>query len=151
MLLEQSNFSWLKFQVLWNLFKPNLKKIDSCLNWSLNKDQMKTAIVNLICINWTHVYFKHNSWSKMMFILEWFHCICIIFYLLTILNNFYIYVNIVPLCWLCLYFRTTVLQSMKLGIDVNRHKEIIVKAISGLTLLLLKHFKLNHVYQVNIT
>ncbi|ESO85181.1 hypothetical protein LOTGIDRAFT_221410 [Lottia gigantea] len=42
---------------------------------------------------------------------------------------------------------TTVLQSMKLGIDVNRHKEIIVKAISGLLLLLLKHFKLNHIYQ----
>lgn len=42
----------------------------------------------------------------------------------------------------------TVLQSMKLGIDVNRHKEIIVKAISALLLLLLKHFKLNHVYQV---
>lgn len=40
---------------------------------------------------------------------------------------------------------------MKLGIDVNRHKEIIVKAISGLLLLLLKHFKLNHVYQVRIT
>lgn len=37
---------------------------------------------------------------------------------------------------------------MKLGIDVNRHKEIIVKAISALLLLLLKHFKLNHVYQV---
>ncbi|XP_013414716.1 striatin-interacting protein 1 [Lingula anatina] len=42
---------------------------------------------------------------------------------------------------------TTVLQSMKLGIDVNRHKEVIVKAISGLLLLLLKHFKLNHIYQ----
>ncbi|XP_076338024.1 striatin interacting protein isoform X2 [Tachypleus tridentatus] len=41
----------------------------------------------------------------------------------------------------------TVLQSMKLGIDVNRHKEIIVKAISGILLLLLKHFKINHVYQ----
>ncbi|XP_071500969.1 striatin-interacting protein 1 homolog isoform X2 [Diadema antillarum] len=41
----------------------------------------------------------------------------------------------------------TVLQSMKLGVDVNRHKEIIVKAISALLLLLLKHFKLNHVYQ----
>jgi len=41
----------------------------------------------------------------------------------------------------------TVLQSMKLGVDVNRHKEIIVKAISGLLLLLLKHLKLNHVYQ----
>ncbi|XP_035677679.1 striatin-interacting protein 1-like isoform X1 [Branchiostoma floridae] len=41
----------------------------------------------------------------------------------------------------------TVLQSMKLGIDVNRHKEIIVKAISAVLLLLLKHFKLNHVYQ----
>ncbi|XP_078410808.1 striatin-interacting protein 1-like isoform X2 [Cetorhinus maximus] len=41
----------------------------------------------------------------------------------------------------------TVLQSMKLGIDVNRHKEIIVKAISALMLLLLKHLKLNHVYQ----
>lgn len=41
----------------------------------------------------------------------------------------------------------TVLQSMKLGIDVNRHKEIITKAISGILLLLLKHFKLNHAYQ----
>ncbi|CAH1783106.1 unnamed protein product [Owenia fusiformis] len=42
---------------------------------------------------------------------------------------------------------TTVLQSMKLGIDVNRHKEIIVKSISGLLLLLLKHLKINHIYQ----
>uniref|UniRef100_A0A803XX45 Striatin interacting protein 2 n=1 Tax=Meleagris gallopavo TaxID=9103 RepID=A0A803XX45_MELGA len=42
----------------------------------------------------------------------------------------------------------TVLQSMKLGIDVNRHKEIIVKSISALLLLLLKHFKLNHIYQL---
>ncbi|KFV67177.1 Striatin-interacting protein 2, partial [Dryobates pubescens] len=41
----------------------------------------------------------------------------------------------------------TVLQSMKLGIDVNRHKEIIVKSISAVLLLLLKHFKLNHIYQ----
>jgi len=41
----------------------------------------------------------------------------------------------------------TVLQSMQLGIDVNRHKEIIVKAVSAILLLLLKHFKLNHVYQ----
>ena len=39
---------------------------------------------------------------------------------------------------------------MKLGIDVNRHKEIIVKSISALLLLLLKHFKLNHIYQVSI-
>lgn len=46
--------------------------------------------------------------------------------------------------------RTTVLQSMKLGVDVNRHKEIIVKAISAVLLLLLKHFKLNHVYQVSM-
>ncbi|MEJ1278004.1 striatin interacting protein 2 [Cricetulus griseus] len=42
---------------------------------------------------------------------------------------------------------TTVLQSMKLGVDVNRHKEVIVKAISAVLLLLLKHFKLNHIYQ----
>ncbi|XP_058510916.1 striatin-interacting protein 2 isoform X3 [Ochotona princeps] len=41
----------------------------------------------------------------------------------------------------------TVVQSMKLGIDVNRHKEIIVKSISALLLLLLKHFRLNHIYQ----
>uniref|UniRef100_A0A8C7H8I5 Striatin interacting protein 1 n=1 Tax=Oncorhynchus kisutch TaxID=8019 RepID=A0A8C7H8I5_ONCKI len=46
---------------------------------------------------------------------------------------------------------TTVLQSMKLGVDVNRHKEIIVKAISAILLLLLKHFKLNHIYQVLAT
>merc|ERR1719340_287487 len=36
---------------------------------------------------------------------------------------------------------------MKLGIDVNRHKEIIVKSVSAILLLLLKHFKVNHVYQ----
>ncbi|OAD53293.1 Protein FAM40A [Eufriesea mexicana] len=41
----------------------------------------------------------------------------------------------------------TVFQSMRLGIDVNRHKEIIVKAVSAILLLLLKHFKLNHIYQ----
>ncbi|CAK9804155.1 Striatin-interacting protein 1 [Anthophora quadrimaculata] len=41
----------------------------------------------------------------------------------------------------------TVFQSMKLGIDVNRHKEIIVKAVSAILLLLLKHFKVNHIYQ----
>ena len=37
----------------------------------------------------------------------------------------------------------TVMQSMKLGIDVNRHKEIIVKAVSAILLLLLKHFKVH--------
>ncbi|KXJ12237.1 striatin-interacting proteins 2 [Exaiptasia diaphana] len=42
---------------------------------------------------------------------------------------------------------STVLHSMRLGIDVNRHKEIIVKAISGLLFILLKHLKLNHIYQ----
>ena len=41
----------------------------------------------------------------------------------------------------------SVVQSMKLGIDVNRHKEVIIKAISGILILLLKHFKNNHVYQ----
>ncbi|XP_034948601.1 striatin-interacting protein 1 homolog isoform X2 [Chelonus insularis] len=41
----------------------------------------------------------------------------------------------------------TVLQSMKLGIDVNRHKEIINKAVSAILLLLLKHLKINHIYQ----
>lgn len=51
----------------------------------------------------------------------------------------------------CVGNRITVLQSMKLGIDVNRHKEIIVKAISALLLLLLKHFKLNHIYQVRLS
>ncbi|XP_037087577.1 LOW QUALITY PROTEIN: striatin-interacting protein 1-like [Pollicipes pollicipes] len=41
----------------------------------------------------------------------------------------------------------SVLHSMKLGIDVNRQKEVIAKAVSAVLLLLLKHFKLNHVYQ----
>jgi hypothetical protein len=39
------------------------------------------------------------------------------------------------------------MQSMKLGIDVNRQKEIIVMAVSGILLLLLKHYKINHIYQ----
>ncbi|PAA67327.1 hypothetical protein BOX15_Mlig009864g1 [Macrostomum lignano] len=41
----------------------------------------------------------------------------------------------------------TLVQSLRLSVDVNRHKEVIVKAISALLLLLLKHFKVNHVYQ----
>ncbi|XP_044741367.1 striatin-interacting protein 1 homolog isoform X2 [Chrysoperla carnea] len=41
----------------------------------------------------------------------------------------------------------TVVQSMELGIDIHRHKEIIVKGVSAILFLLLKHFKLNHVYQ----
>jgi hypothetical protein len=60
---------------------------------------------------------------------------------------------------------SSVLESMQLGIDVNRHKvlklivmfasssanylqEIVMKAVTALLLLMLKHFKLNHVYQV---
>jgi len=42
----------------------------------------------------------------------------------------------------------TVMQSMKLGIDVNRHKEIIVKSVSAILLLLLKHFKVKVVAQM---
>jgi hypothetical protein len=38
--------------------------------------------------------------------------------------------------------------TVKLGIDSNRHKEILIKAISGIILLMLKHFKVNHIYQV---
>ncbi|XP_055594022.1 striatin-interacting protein 1 homolog isoform X2 [Uranotaenia lowii] len=41
----------------------------------------------------------------------------------------------------------TVTQSTKLGMDVSRHKEIIVKAVSAILLLYLKHFKINHIYQ----
>lgn len=37
--------------------------------------------------------------------------------------------------------------TIKLGIDTNRHKEILIKAISAILLLMLKHFKVNHVYQ----
>ncbi|VDO99059.1 unnamed protein product [Soboliphyme baturini] len=36
---------------------------------------------------------------------------------------------------------------LKLNVDISRQKEIISKAVSSLLLLLLKHFKLNHVYQ----
>ncbi|KAL3307299.1 Striatin-interacting protein 2, partial [Cichlidogyrus casuarinus] len=40
-----------------------------------------------------------------------------------------------------------VVESSLLNLDVDRHKEITVKAISGLMLLLLKQLKLNHIYQ----
>lgn len=40
--------------------------------------------------------------------------------------------------------------TIKLGIDTNRHKEILIKAISAILLLMLKHFKVNHVYQVSV-
>ncbi|CAI4224620.1 unnamed protein product [Auanema sp. JU1783] len=38
-------------------------------------------------------------------------------------------------------------DSVRLAIDIHRHKEILVKASSSILLLLCKHFKLNHVYQ----
>ncbi|CAF0947828.1 unnamed protein product [Didymodactylos carnosus] len=41
----------------------------------------------------------------------------------------------------------TMVQTMKLAFDINRHKEMIVKAVSAILLLLLKHFKVNHIYQ----
>jgi hypothetical protein len=41
----------------------------------------------------------------------------------------------------------SMLQSLKLKIDLNRHQEIIIKAISAILLLMLKHYKLNHVLQ----
>ncbi|EDW79495.1 uncharacterized protein Dwil_GK20380 [Drosophila willistoni] len=41
----------------------------------------------------------------------------------------------------------TATQSTKLTVDMGRHKEIIVKAVSAIILLYLKHFKINHVYQ----
>ncbi|EFO21343.2 FAM40A protein [Loa loa] len=38
-------------------------------------------------------------------------------------------------------------QSVRIAIDVNRHKEIMVKASSAILILLMKHFRLNHIYQ----
>ena len=40
-----------------------------------------------------------------------------------------------------------IVESTQVTFDINRHKEIIVKAISATLLLLLKHFKVNHIYQ----
>jgi hypothetical protein len=59
-----------------------------------------------------------------------------------------VYCSVIVACVCVFLCSNTVLQSMKLGIDVNRHKEIIVKAIAALLILLLKMFKLNHMYQV---
>lgn len=39
------------------------------------------------------------------------------------------------------------MESAQNSIDINRHKEVIVKAISATLLLLLKHLKNNHIYQ----
>ncbi len=39
------------------------------------------------------------------------------------------------------------IETTQVTLDINRHKEIVVKAISAVLLLLLKHFKVNHVYQ----
>lgn len=38
-------------------------------------------------------------------------------------------------------------ESNQVTLDINRHKEVIVKAISATLLLLLKHLKVNHIYQ----
>ena len=46
---------------------------------------------------------------------------------------------------------SNIVESTQVSLDINRHKEIIVKAISATLLLLLKHFKVNHVYQFEYT
>ena len=40
-----------------------------------------------------------------------------------------------------------IVESTQVSLDINRHKEIIVKAISATLFLLLKHLKVNHIYQ----
>ncbi|KPM02806.1 FAM40A-like protein [Sarcoptes scabiei] len=42
---------------------------------------------------------------------------------------------------------SSIRNSMKIKIDLDRHHEIIIKAISGIMILLLKHYKINHIYQ----
>jgi len=42
---------------------------------------------------------------------------------------------------------SSMVLTMKLGFDINRHKEMIVKSVSAILLLLLKHLKVNHIYQ----
>lgn len=37
-------------------------------------------------------------------------------------------------------------HSVSLTIDINRHKEVLVKATSAIIILLLKHFRLSHIY-----
>lgn len=41
----------------------------------------------------------------------------------------------------------SIIQTMKMNADASRHKEVIIKAISAILILLLKHFKINHIYQ----
>nr|CAD2151110.1 unnamed protein product [Meloidogyne enterolobii] len=38
-------------------------------------------------------------------------------------------------------------DNIRVAIDINRHKELIIKGASSIIILLLKHFRLNHVYQ----
>lgn len=42
---------------------------------------------------------------------------------------------------------SSIVESTQITLDISRHKEIIVKAVSAILFLLLKHFKLNHAYQ----
>jgi hypothetical protein len=46
-----------------NLSKPNLQKTESCINQTLNEVPMQEIFINLTCINWTPVYYKHKSLS----------------------------------------------------------------------------------------
>ena len=41
----------------------------------------------------------------------------------------------------------SIFHSLKVSIDIKRHKDIIIKAVSAILLLLLKHYKINHIYQ----
>lgn len=42
---------------------------------------------------------------------------------------------------------SNMVESTQITLDISRHKEIVVKAVSAILFLLLKHFKLNHAYQ----
>uniref|UniRef100_A0A914I6C7 Uncharacterized protein n=1 Tax=Globodera rostochiensis TaxID=31243 RepID=A0A914I6C7_GLORO len=46
------------------------------------------------------------------------------------------------------FSHTNVLEeTVRVAIDINRHKELIIKAASAILILLLKHLRLNHVFQ----
>lgn len=41
----------------------------------------------------------------------------------------------------------SIVQNVRVNADASRHKEVIIKAVSATLILLLKHLKINHVYQ----
>lgn len=104
---------------------------------STNEEEIETTLAEVI---YQAMLPKLNDYSQAL--LEILLCVT------SAVHEKYLIINIITeIVPESIEVRNSVFNTKEFAVDINRHFEIVAKAVSSILLLLLKHFKLNHVYQ----